>query len=92
MAERIRASHILVERFADAQQIIDRLKKGEDFAKLAGEKSIDGSKRRGGDLGIFGRGMMVKEFERAAFALQVGQFTQEPVKSEFGFHIIKRTQ
>lgn len=92
MAERIRASHILVDRFADAAQIIERLKKGEDFAKLAEQLSTDGSRRRGGDLGEFGRGMMVKEFERAAFALQPGQFTQEPVKSQFGFHVIKRTK
>lgn len=92
MAERIRASHILVDRFADAAQIIEKLKKGEDFAKLAEQYSTDGSRRRGGDLGEFGRGMMVREFEKAAFALQVGQFSQEPVKSQFGFHIIKRTQ
>jgi parvulin-like peptidyl-prolyl isomerase len=91
MVEKIRASHILVEKFTEAQQIIERLKKGEDFAKVAMEKSLDGSRRRGGDLGFFGHGVMVRPFEQAAFALQVGQFTQEPVKSEFGYHIIKRT-
>lgn len=92
MADRIRASHILVEKFSEAQQIIEQLKKGADFAKLAQEKSTDGSRRRGGDLGEFGRGVMVKEFEGAAFALEKGQITQEPVKSQFGYHIIKRTQ
>lgn len=92
MANKIRASHILVEKFSEAQQVIERLKKGEEFSKLAQEKSMDGSRRRGGDLGIFGHGVMVKEFERAAFALQVGQITEEPVKTEFGYHIIKRTQ
>lgn len=92
MADKIRASHILVEKFSEAQQVIERLKKGEEFSKLAQEKSIDGSRRRGGDLGIFGHGVMVKEFERAAFALQVGQITEQPVKTEFGYHIIKRTQ
>lgn len=92
MADRIRASHILVEKFSEAQQVIERLKKGEEFSKIAQEKSIDGSRRRGGDLGIFGHGVMVKEFERAAFALQVGQITEQPVKTEFGYHIIKRTQ
>lgn len=92
MADRIRASHILVEKFSEAQQIIERLKRGEDFSKLAQEKSIDGSRRRGGDLGIFGHGVMVREFEKAAFALQVGQMTEQPVKTEFGHHIIKRTQ
>lgn len=92
MANKIRASHILVEKLSEAQQVIESLKKGEEFSKLAQEKSIDGSRRRGGDLGIFGHGVMVKEFERAAFALQVGQMTEQPVKTEFGYHIIKRTQ
>lgn len=92
MADRIRASHILVEKFSEAQQIIERLKRGEDFSKLAQEKSTDGSRRRGGDLGVFGHGVMVKEFERAAFVLQVGQMTEQPVKTQFGYHVIKRTQ
>jgi parvulin-like peptidyl-prolyl isomerase len=91
MANVIRASHILVEKFTEAQQIIERLKKGDDFAKVAEEKSLDGSRRRGGDLGFFGRGVMVREFEQAAFALQVGQITEQPVKSQFGYHVIKRT-
>lgn len=91
MADKIRCAHILVEKFTDAQQILERLKKGEDFAKLAAEKSIDGSRRRGGDLGWFGHGVMVREFEQAAFALQKGQLSGL-VKSQFGYHIIKRLE
>jgi len=91
VADKIRCAHILVEKFTDAQQILERLKKGEDFAKLAAEKSIDGSRRRGGDLGWFGHGVMVREFEQAAFALQKGQLSGL-VKSQFGYHIIKRLE
>jgi len=91
MADKIRCAHILVEKYTDAQIILDRLKKGEDFAKLAAEKSIDGSRRRGGDLGWFGHGVMVRPFEQAAFTLQKGQIS-EIVKSEFGYHIIKRLE
>ena len=89
MADKIRCAHILVEKFTDAQKLLERLKNGEDFAKLAAENSIDGSRRRGGDLGWFGHGVMVKPFEQAAFALQKGQIS-ELVKTEFGYHIIKR--
>ena len=65
-------------------------KKNESFAKLAQELSIDkGSSKRGGDLGYFTRGMMVKPFEEAAFKLEKGQMS-EPVKTEFGYHLIKR--
>ena len=91
MADKIRCAHILVEKFTDAQLILERLKKGEDFAKLAAEKSIDGSRRRGGDLGWFGHGVMVRPFEQAAFALQKGQIS-EIVKTQFGYHIIKRLE
>jgi parvulin-like peptidyl-prolyl isomerase len=65
------------------------LNKGTNFTQLAAEKSLCPSKRKGGDLGTFGRGAMVKEFELAAFSLQKGQISQ-PVKTEFGWHIIKR--
>ena len=91
MADRIKCSHILVKKQSEAVAIIERLKKGESFANLARELSIDkGSGKRGGDLGVFGRGMMVKPFEEAAFKLKKGEMTQEPVKTEFGYHIIKR--
>ncbi len=91
MADKIRCAHILVAKFSEAQEILEMLKKGESFAKLAQDRSLDGSRKRGGDLGFFGRGMMVKEFEKAAFALQKGQ-TSEIVKTQFGYHIIKRLE
>jgi len=92
MADRIRAYHILVEKHSQALQVLERLGKGEDFAKIAAEVSTCPSRKRGGDLGEFGRGVMVREFEKAAFALQKGETTREPVKTEFGYHVIKRTQ
>ncbi len=92
MANKIRASHILVERHKLAVEIIDRIQSGEDFKELAKQYSTCPSKKRGGDLGEFGRGQMVKEFEKAAFALQPGEMTKEPVKTKFGYHIILRTK
>jgi foldase protein PrsA len=90
MASKIKCSHILVQKQSEALAVIERLKKGESFSNLAKELSIDkGSGKRGGDLGYFGRGMMVKPFEDAAFKLEKGQMS-EPVKTEFGYHIIKR--
>ncbi len=90
-AEEIRARHILVNNDQEelAKQIIADLDAGGDFAKIAGEKSQDpGSGASGGDLGWFKRGMMVKPFEEAAFALEPGQYTKTPVKSDFGWHVI----
>ena len=87
----IRASHILVKSEDDAKKILDQLKKGGDFAKIAKEKSIDtGSAKNGGDLGFFSRGQMVPEFEKAAFNLKEGEVSG-PVKTQFGYHIIKVT-
>lgn len=85
------ARHILVSDPAIALTIIERLKGGEDFATLAMELSEDtGSAVNGGDLGWFGSGAMVAEFETAAFALEKsGDFTLEPVQSSFGYHIIQ---
>lgn len=72
--------------------ILERLKKGESFSKIAQELSIDrASGKRGGDLGYFTRGMMVKPFENTAFKLEKGQLS-EPVKTEFGYHIIRRIE
>ena len=85
----VRARHILVKTQEEAVEIIKRLDAGEAFEDLAKEKSSDGSAAQGGDLGYFGPGQMVPEFEKAAFALEVGAYTKEPVQSQFGWHIIK---
>ncbi len=83
----VHARHILVDTKAEAEEIIKRLKNGEDFATLANEKSKD-TNAEGGDLGFFTRGQMLKPFEDAAFALEPGQIS-EPVKTQFGWHVIK---
>ncbi len=91
MVDKIKCSHILVKKHSEALQILERIKKGESFADLARELSIDrGSGKRGGDLGFFGRGQMVKPFEEGAFKLKKGELTNEPVRTQFGYHIIKR--
>ncbi|PJW18139.1 peptidylprolyl isomerase [Geobacillus sp. WSUCF-018B] len=88
---KIRASHILVKDEKTAKEVKAKLEKGEDFAKLAKEYSQDpGSASNGGDLGWFGPGKMVKEFEDAAYKLKVGEVS-DPVKTDYGYHIIKVT-
>lgn len=88
--DEVHARHILVASEAEARSIITDLKKpGADFAAIAKAKSTDGSARQGGDLGYFTKGDMVPEFSTAAFALKPGQVTQEPVKTQFGWHVIK---
>ena len=90
MVAKIKCSHILVEKQSQALQILEKMKNGEKFGKLAKENSIDaGSAKRDGNLGYFSRGMMVKQFEEVAFKLEIGQVS-EPVKTQFGYHIIKR--
>ena len=75
-----------------AEKLIKKLDKGADFDKLAKENSDDpGSKENGGDLGYFNKGDMVKEFEDAAYALKVNEYTKEPVKTTYGYHIILKT-
>jgi peptidyl-prolyl cis-trans isomerase C len=88
--EEVHARHILVATEDEAKAIIAELKKGADFAKLASEKTTDpAGKASGGDLGYFTETEMVPEFAKAAFALKQGEFTQTPVKTQFGWHVIK---
>lgn len=88
--DEVRASHILVQTESEAADLIKQIKGGADFAKLATEKSKDtGSAKQGGDLGYFTSKVMVKPFADAAFALKNGEITEKPVKSDFGYHVIK---
>ncbi len=91
MPTKVHCAHILVKTEKEVNAILERLKKGEKFSNIAKEVSICPSKKRGGDLGTFGRGQMVKEFEKAAFALEKGQISGI-VKTKFGYHIIKRLE
>jgi len=87
----IRASHILVDTEEEAKELLKKIKEGADFAELAKQYSEDpATKDLGGDLGYFGKGKMVPEFEEAAFALKPGEVS-DVVKSEYGYHIIKVT-
>jgi parvulin-like peptidyl-prolyl isomerase len=74
-----------------AKDIIKKLNNGEDFATLAKKYSDDGSASKGGDLGWFNKGAMVESFETAAYALKKGEYTKTPVKSDYGYHIILKT-
>ena len=84
-----KAAHILVEDEETANDIIAKLKADGDFAELAQEYSTDNTADRGGDLGYFAKGDVVPEFAEAAFALKEGSITQEPVQTQFGYHVIK---
>lgn len=99
--QQIRASHILfkvedLEKDASvkkqAESVLKQIKNGADFAELAKKYGSDGTKDTGGDLGFFGRGAMVPEFEEAAFSLEAGQLKDELVKTQFGYHIVKTTE
>ncbi|MCM3440130.1 peptidylprolyl isomerase [Metabacillus halosaccharovorans] len=89
--KQVKASHILVEDEETAKEVKEKLDNGEDFAELAKEYSTDtASAESGGDLGFFGEGSMVAEFEEAAFSMKVDEIS-DPVKSDYGYHIIKVT-
>ncbi|HOQ76589.1 MAG TPA: peptidylprolyl isomerase [Thermoclostridium sp.] len=88
--EQVQASHILVDDEETAIEVKQKLDEGADFTQLAAQYSKDSSATYGGQLGYFGRGEMVKEFEDAAFSMEVGEIS-DPVKTSFGYHIIKVT-
>lgn len=87
---KISARHILVNQEFEATDLLRKLAQGEKFEDLARAFSSCPSGKGGGDLGEFGKGMMVRAFEDAAFGLQVGQVTEKPVRTQFGFHLIQR--
>ena len=87
--EEVRARHIRVQTETEAKNVLAQLQRGGDFAALARQHSQDPGSRDGGDLGFFKKGDMVPEFANAAFALQAGQLSPAPVRSPFGWHIIK---
>ena len=87
--EEVTAAHILVATEDEAKAIIASLQEGADFAELAKSKSTGPSGPNGGSLGKFGRGQMVPAFENAAFALEGGKVTTQPVQTQFGWHVIK---
>lgn len=87
MAEEIKASHILVETEAEAISLKEEILSGKAFEDVAAEHSLCPSGANGGDLGFFGRGQMVREFEAAAFDLNVGELSA-PVRTNFGWHLI----
>lgn len=106
MTDQVRASHILLmyegsarssatrskeEARTEIEALSKKLAEGGDFEQLAAENSDCPSGMRGGDLGIFGRGQMVPAFEEAAFALEVGE-TSDIVETDFGYHLIQRTE
>ena len=89
MSNKIKCSHILVDKQSEALQLLDEIKKGKKLGSAAREISKCPSRKKDGSLGYFTKGMMVKEFDQVAFKLQIGEIS-EPVKTEFGYHIIKR--
>jgi len=91
MSAKVHCAHILVKTETEAKAVKARLDKGEKFSAIAQQVSLCPSGKKGGDLGTFSRGQMVKEFETCAFALQKGE-TSAIVKTKFGYHVIKRLE
>ncbi|MDR1168483.1 MAG: peptidylprolyl isomerase [Heliobacteriaceae bacterium] len=89
--DEVRASHILVKTEEEADKLYDEIMSGKSFEEAAQEVSLCPSGASGGDLGFFGRGMMVKPFEEAAFGLENISDISKPVQTQFGWHIIKLT-
>ena len=89
MVKEVRASHILVGSEEKAKELLGKINAGYAFEKIAEAESKCPSRKKGGDLGWFGRGMMVREFENAAFTLKKGEMVI--TKTQFGWHIIKKT-
>ncbi len=87
--EEVHARHVLVQNEADAKAVIEDLRKGGDFAEVAKKRSSGPSAANGGDLGYFTREQMVPEFAEAAFAMKTGEVSAAPVKTQFGWHVIK---
>lgn len=91
MLREVRASHILVKSEDEAKKLLEEIKGGKSFADVAKEVSLCPSGRDGGDLGFFKKGVMVKPFEDAAFAMkEIGEIS-EPVQTQFGWHLIQLT-
>ena len=90
MSELVKASHLLVKTEEEAIKLREDILAGKDFALVAAEVSLCPSGANGGDLGYFGKGQMVREFEDAAFSMEVGEVSQ-PIKTGFGYHLIYLT-
>ncbi len=90
MALKVKASHLLVKTEEEAIKIKNEIANGKDFAQAAKEVSLCPSGQNGGDLGYFTKGQMVKEFENAAFSMNVGEVSN-PIKTQFGYHLIYLT-
>lgn len=90
MSTKVRASHLLVKTEEEANSLRERILGGENFADVAAEVSLCPSGANGGDLGFFGKGEMVKEFENACFSMEKGEISN-PIKTSFGWHLIQLT-
>ena len=90
MTKQVRASHILVKTKDEAEKLREEILNGKEFEDVAALSSLCPSGAQGGDLGYFGKGMMVKPFEEACFSMNVGDLS-EPVETQFGWHLIQLT-